>query len=369
LEDSAEELFEEAPCAYLSTRLDGTIVQVNRTFERWTGRSREDLLGRVRFQELLTPGGRIYHETHYAPMLSMQESVQEIALEIVRADGSVLPALINSVLRKDEEGQPRVIRTTLFDATHRRRYEEELLRASHREHDIAQRLQQSLLSGKLPTSPALELEVFYAAGARGLEVGGDWYDAFWLQDQRSLGIVVGDVVGRGLGAAATMGQMRSAVRALASVELPPGQLLSTLDVYARRHAVGRMTTLVYGELNLETRELRFACAGHPPPLICEPGQPPRYLWEGRSTPVNAIAEEEPRSECSMTLAIGSLLLLYTDGVIEHHARPANIGMEQLAELVTANRDLPLPDLVDQLVRMLHSHTEADDRCVAAVRVA
>lgn len=368
LEDSAEELFEEAPCAYLSTQLDGTIVQVNRTFERWTGRSREDLLGQVKFQELLTPGGRIYHETHYAPLLSMQESVQEIAVEIVRADGSVLPALINSVLRKDEEGQPRIIRTTVFDATHRRRYEEELLRASHREHEIAQRLQQSLLSGELPAGPALELEVFYAAGARGLEVGGDWYDAFWLQEERTLGIVVGDVVGRGLGAAATMGQMRSAVRALASLELPPGQLLSALDVYARRHDVGRMTTLVYGELNLETRELRFACAGHPPPLICEPGQPPRYLWEGRSTPVNAIAEEEPRSDCAMTLATGSLLLLYTDGLVEHHARPARLGMEQLSELLSANRDRPLPDLVEQLVRGLHSHTEADDRCVAAVRV-
>jgi sigma-B regulation protein RsbU (phosphoserine phosphatase) len=367
LEDSAEELFEDAPCGYISTRLDGTIVQVNRTFERWTGRSRDDLLERVRFQELLTPGGRIYHETHYAPLLSMQESVQEIAVEIVRADGSLLPALINSVLRKDDEGQPRVIRTTVFDATHRRRYEEELLRASHREHDIAQRLQQSLLSGKLPATPALELAVFYVAGARGLEVGGDWYDAFWLQDERTLGVVVGDVVGRGLGAAATMGQMRSAVRALASVGLPPGELLGALDVYARQHDVGRMTTLVYGELNLARRELRFACAGHPPPLICEPGQPPRYLWEGRSTPVNAI-EEGPRSDCAMTLAMGSLLLLYTDGLIEHHARPADVGMEQLSELVSANRDRPLPDLVDEVVRRLHSHTEADDRCVAAVRV-
>lgn len=368
LEDSAEELFEDAPCGYLSTRLDGTIVQVNRTFERWTGRSREELLEQIRFQELLTAGGRIYHETHYAPLLRMQESVQEIAVEIVRADGSVLPALINSVLRKDETGQPRVIRTTVFDATQRRRYEEELLRASHREHDIAHTLQQSLLSGQLPTSPALELEVFYAAGARGVEVGGDWYDAFWLEDKRTLGLVVGDVVGRGLGAAATMGQMRSAVRALASVKLAPGRLLGALDEYSRRHEVGQMTTLVYGELNLETRELRFACAGHPPPLICEPDQPPRYLWEGRSTPVDGLAEEQPRSDFSMSLAIGSLLLLFTDGLIEHRTRPADVGMEQLAGLVATHRDLPLPDLVDRLVRMLHSHTEADDRCMAAVRV-
>lgn len=368
LEDSAEDLFEDAPCGYLSTQLDGTIVQVNRTFERWTGRSREDLLERIRFQELLTPGGRIYHETHYAPLLQMQGSVQEIAVEIMRADGSILPALINSVLRKDEAGRPRVIRTTVFDATQRRRYEQELLRASHREHDIAQTLQESLLSGQLPTSSAMELMVFYGPGARGLDVGGDWYDAFWVEDQRTVGLVVGDVVGRGLRAAATMGQMRSAVRALASLKLAPGRLLEALDEYSARHDVGRMTTLVYAELTLESRQLRFACAGHPPPLLREPGHPPRYLWEGRSTPVNALGEPSPREDCSVTLDAGSVLLLYTDGLIEHHVRPAAIGMQQLAGLITTHGEQPLPELVDLVVRVLHDNADSDDRCLAVVRL-
>jgi sigma-B regulation protein RsbU (phosphoserine phosphatase) len=368
LEDSAEELFEDAPCGYLSTGLDGTIVQVNRTFERWTGRSREDLLEQVRFQELLTAGGRIYHETHYAPLLQMQGSVQEIAVDIMRVDGSVLPALINSVVRRDEAGRPRVIRTTVFDATQRRRYERELLAASHREHDIAQTLQQSLLSGQLPTSPAMQLEVFYGPGARGLEVGGDWYDAFWVEDQRTVGLVVGDVVGRGLGAAATMGQMRSAVRALATLKLPPGRLLEALDEYSERHDVGRMSTLVYGELNLLSRELRFACAGHPPPLLHEPGHRPQYLWGGRSTPVNALGEPLAREDCTVTLAVGSVLLLYTDGLIEHRVRPADIGMQQLAGLVRTHEEQPLPEMVDRVVRVLHDHADSDDRCLAVVRL-
>ena len=72
LDESAEDLFETAPCGYLTTAIDGTILRVNRTFEELTGRKRADLLGRRRFQELLTPGGRIYHETHYAPLLRMQ---------------------------------------------------------------------------------------------------------------------------------------------------------------------------------------------------------------------------------------------------------------------------------------------------------
>ena len=90
-------------------RIDGTILRVNRTFEDLTGRKRADLLGRRRFQDLLTPGGRIYHETHYAPLLRMQGSVREIAVEIVRPDGSNLPALVNSVVA------PRRRRSTACD--------------------------------------------------------------------------------------------------------------------------------------------------------------------------------------------------------------------------------------------------------------
>jgi PAS domain S-box-containing protein len=129
IEETAEELYEGAPCGYLSTRPDGTILRVNQTFLAWTGHRREDLVGRKRFPELLSPGGRIYHETHYAPLLRMQGSVREIAVEVVCADGRRLPALINSVLLRDAEGRPRVVRTTVFDATDRKEYERELLRA------------------------------------------------------------------------------------------------------------------------------------------------------------------------------------------------------------------------------------------------
>jgi sigma-B regulation protein RsbU (phosphoserine phosphatase) len=84
---TATELFEDAPCGYITTDLDGVLVRVNRTFERLTGHRREDLAGKARFADLLSAGGRIYYETHYAPLLMMQGSVNEIALEIRRADG------------------------------------------------------------------------------------------------------------------------------------------------------------------------------------------------------------------------------------------------------------------------------------------
>jgi PAS domain S-box-containing protein len=128
LEESAEELYEEAPCGYLSTTLDGAIVRANRTFLRWCGYSAEELLRR-RFHDLLPPGAQIYYETHYAPLLQMQGAVREIALEIVRADGSRLPVLVNAAVRNDADGNPTSVRIMVLDASDRRRYERELLEA------------------------------------------------------------------------------------------------------------------------------------------------------------------------------------------------------------------------------------------------
>ena len=128
-EESAEELYEDAPCGHLSTLPDGTIVRVNRTLLAWTGHRRADLVGRRRFRDLLTPAGRIYHETHYAPLLRMRGFVGEVAFDLVRADGGRLPVLVSSVEKRDAAGEPLLHRTTVFDATDRRRYERELLLA------------------------------------------------------------------------------------------------------------------------------------------------------------------------------------------------------------------------------------------------
>ena len=209
-EESVEDLFENAPCGYLSCGIDGTIVKVNHTFESWTGYERGQLVGR-RLRDLLTAAGRIYYETHYRPLLALQGAVREIALDIVRADGR-LPALINSSQHTDQGGRPRFVRTTIIDATDRRSYEQELLHSQRREHDIALQLQRSLLSGELAASSSLTVDVVYQPAEAGLEVGGDWYDAFWLARDETVGLVVGDVVGKGIEAAATMGQLRSALR-------------------------------------------------------------------------------------------------------------------------------------------------------------
>jgi serine/threonine-protein kinase RsbW len=128
LEEDPADLYENAPMGYLSTLPDGRIVKVNRTFCAWTGRPADDVVG-TRFQDLLSVGGRVFHETHLRPLLRMQGAVREIALDIVRIDGSLLPCLLNAVEVRDDEGAQVLVRATLFEATARRRYERELLAA------------------------------------------------------------------------------------------------------------------------------------------------------------------------------------------------------------------------------------------------
>src|SRR5687768_13230964 len=128
LEDDPADLYENAPCGYLSTLPDGTIVKVNRTFCAWTGLTPDQLL-RTRLRDLLSVGGKVFHDTHLAPLLRMQGAVREVALDVVRADGSLLPCLVNAVELRDDSGAPLLVRATLFEATARRRYERELLTA------------------------------------------------------------------------------------------------------------------------------------------------------------------------------------------------------------------------------------------------
>jgi PAS domain S-box-containing protein len=138
LPESVEDLYEHAPCGYLSTLADGTIVKVNQTFVEWTDLSRERLLSGTKFQSLLTVGSKIYYETHYSPLVHMQGFAKEIAFELVRGDGRILPVLINARQRRDADGTPLFNRITLFDATDRRRYERELLLARRKAEQVAQ---------------------------------------------------------------------------------------------------------------------------------------------------------------------------------------------------------------------------------------
>jgi len=127
LED-LEDLFESAPCGYVSADAKGRITKVNQTLLAWLGHERAQLHGQ-RFQDFLNIAGKIYYETHFAPLLRMQGFFNEVALDLVRADGTAFPVLVNAVERRDDTGDVRFIRMTVFNASDRRRYERELLEA------------------------------------------------------------------------------------------------------------------------------------------------------------------------------------------------------------------------------------------------
>ncbi|MCB2405174.1 ATP-binding protein [Rhizobium ruizarguesonis] len=126
--EDLEDLYENAPCGYLSLQPDGHIVKVNRTLSTWIGIPAEQLLGK-RLRDLLNTSGRIFYETHFAPLLRMQGFFNEVALDLVTADGRTLPVLANAMERRAEDGALLFTRVTMFQAAERRRYERELLEA------------------------------------------------------------------------------------------------------------------------------------------------------------------------------------------------------------------------------------------------
>jgi PAS domain S-box-containing protein len=126
--EDLEDLFENAPCGYLSLKPDGAIFRANATFSSWTGFPAQELVGK-RFQDLLNIAGRIFYETHFAPLLRMQGFFNEVALDVVGREGQRLPVLVNAVEHRDQAGNILFIRMTIFNATDRRRYERELVDA------------------------------------------------------------------------------------------------------------------------------------------------------------------------------------------------------------------------------------------------
>jgi two-component system, OmpR family, phosphate regulon sensor histidine kinase PhoR len=132
LRASADDLYEQAPCGYLYTTPDGLIVKTNRTLLDWLGYERDEVVGRKYFADLLRVGGKLFHETHFAPLLQMHGLANEIAFDLVGRDGRIVPTLVSAIQKRDPSGQPLFHQITVFNASERRRYEQELLIAKQR---------------------------------------------------------------------------------------------------------------------------------------------------------------------------------------------------------------------------------------------
>ncbi len=369
LDDDADALYDRAPCGYLSTTPDGLIVKVNQTFLTLTGYQRTDLVGRKTLAQLLTAGGRIYHETHYAPMLRMQGTAREIALDIVGADRRRVPVLVNSVLERGADGNPVVIRTAVFDATQRREYERELLRATERATALARTLQQTLIPPEPPRVPGLDVAAVYRPAGRGDEVGGDFYDVFQTAHDDWV-VLLGDVSGKGAEAAVVTALARYTLRAAVVTSERPSEALTTLNEVLLRHETDRYCTVVLLRLRRLNGSWHVAAGagGHPLPLLVRPGDDPAPVGEPGS--LLGLLPEAAVADTELVLHPGEALLLFTDGVTEARQDDEFYGTERLVEAAArhAGTARTLTDGILADVMAFQGGNPRDDIAVLALQV-
>ncbi|MER7943576.1 SpoIIE family protein phosphatase [Streptomyces sp. NPDC094458] len=388
LEDSAEELYEQAPCGYLSTLMDGTIAKINSTLLGWLGLERSRVVGRMRFTDLLTVGGKLYHETHFAPLLQMKGEVSGIALDIKGAVGR-MPVLVTSKVKTSEDGEPLLIRTTVFDARDRRAYEMELLRGRQVAEEARRQaeatrarlqetlavLQQSLLPSELPVVPGLEAASYYHTASPDL-LGGDFYDLFPLDTGR-WAFFLGDVCGKGPQAAAVTSLARYTLRAAAMHDPDPVTVLTTLNsVLHERYASGEghYCTVIFGVLQSANDGhvgVHLASGGHPSALIQRADGSADYLPTPGGLLVGVLPQA-PFTAARTDLLPGDTLLLYTDGLTEARTGPKRelYGDDALRAFTAARTPAGPQALITALSGLLASFGDGldDDTALLALGV-
>jgi sigma-B regulation protein RsbU (phosphoserine phosphatase) len=371
LEDNIDDLYDNAPCGNLSTLLDGTIAKINMTLLGWLGYTRDELVGHKRFTDLLTVGGRLYHETHFAPLLQMQGEVNGIALELKCADGSRLPVLVTSTVKTGGDGQPLLIRTTIFDARERRAYEQELLHARkeadaerERLRELIAGLQNSLLPDTLLVPPHMQASAYYHMASAD-RIGGDFYDLFPLAGNR-WGFFLGDVCGKGLAAAATTAAARYTLRTAAAYEPEPAAVLAHLNsvlYQGYRSRSHRHCTVIFGTLTPTAAgyAITIAGGGHPAPMLLRADGTVEAQSTTGGTLIGSL--RQPRIVTrTFGLAPGDTLILYSDGLLEaHHGRGADrYGEDALQDFLLRLTPTTAPAAVEALKGLLGTFDRLDD---------
>ena len=234
------------------------------------------------------------------------------------------------------------------------------------EQTIAATLQRSVLPSTLPRVEGIQIAARYLPGSVDLNVGGDWFDAIPLRDGR-LGIVVGDVVGKGVQAAATMAQLRNGLRAFSLDRMKPSSTVARLDRLAEEVLETAFATVLYAVVDPATLTCRYTSAGHPPAVVAHADGRVELLEGGRGLPLGTGADARYRQDV-VELAPGSVLVLYTDGLVERRGSSIDEGLGQLLSAVADGPRDPEPLVEHVLERIVGDHERDDDIAVLATRV-
>jgi serine phosphatase RsbU (regulator of sigma subunit)/CheY-like chemotaxis protein/anti-sigma regulatory factor (Ser/Thr protein kinase) len=241
----------------------------------------------------------------------------------------------------------------------------ERARLYEREHAVSTALQRSLLPAELPAVPGARMAVRYLPAGWGLEAGGDWYDAVHRPDG-TFAFVVGDVVGRGVPAAAMMGRLRHALHAYLAEGHGPAAALARLDALVEQSGPGTLATVACACYDPTTGALEHASAGHPPPLVAAPGQTPEFIEHPLGLPIG-VMPDATFEQRRLVVAPGTIVLLFTDGLVEDRELPIGEGLERLRAGVTSDPDLERW-LEATVERMTAGRTVDDDVAALAIQV-
>ncbi|WP_327634552.1 SpoIIE family protein phosphatase [Kribbella sp. NBC_00482] len=233
---------------------------------------------------------------------------------------------------------------------------------ARREHQIAETLQHSLLPDRMPDIPGVAVAARYVPATADLHLGGDWYDVIQLRGGL-IGLVIGDVAGHGLQAAAAMAQLRMAVRAYAVHDPSPVAVMNGLHELVRELPMAEMVTLLYVLYDPDTGTIRFTNAGHPPALLIDDSHT-RYLDGGLAPPLGVLAHQD-YAEATQALRPGATLLLYTDGLVEERTLSIQDGLDRLLAEASANGQVDA--LCDRVLSTLRDGEVADDIALIALQ--
>lgn len=368
------DFFDDAPCGYVELDRNGLILAANQRFLSSVDRSHDDVVGKQSFAGLLSAGARIYHETHFRPALQMHGHIHEIAVDLVRPDGSRVPALVSANLRG--EGRKQTTRLIVLEARDRRSYEQELLgarryaeEAEERATGLTRTLQQSFIPPSIADIPGLEVAGAYRPAGDGSVIGGDFYDVFQIHSGEWV-VALGDVCGKGIEAAVVTTFVRHSIRALAVRYDSPAEVLRELNTVLLAHGTDRFCTVVLIRLLREDDRwlASVSSGGHPLPLLI--AQEGAVVEIGASGSLVGVLTTPQLDDGRGTLGPGDRVVLFTDGVTEARRGDEPYGLDRLVSLVAT--DLPTASettaaVLDDVLEFQDGNAR-DDIAIVTIRV-
>jgi PAS domain S-box-containing protein len=338
--------FAASPSGMALCDLEGLALQVNPALEGLTGRP-TSVLARAPIGEVLIERDRAELAERLGAAGTHGDGGEPWTAHVVGVDGQPFPVSVSVTAVRDVHGVPQQLLVQVADERDRR---------------IAATLQRALLPERLPNIVGVTMAAHIAPGAGGTRVGGDWYDAIALPGGR-LGLVVGDVAGHGVDAAARMGELRSVARAYALEGHGTVGLVERMNGYHAALGADLMTTMLFAILEIDSGTLRFVNAGHPPPLVVEEGGATR-VFEGAGPPLG-VMDTWRYEERVATLAPGMTALLYTDGLVERRGERLDAGLGRLRDACGAGLDPAA--LVAAALKATEAAAADDDVTLVAVR--